>query len=147
MREYEYIVEAIDGYLTDELAGIICTENYTNKSYAHGHRRIFDQYRALHQEFVEHEAAMGDSETEKAAREEFKRQFAEKCSKMQDAFLKDIQVFCGSTSIKRYQDDYLQKYQGEKIKTVSKRVFLYPYLVAVSRKEVKEAARSNEKKI
>lgn len=147
MKEYEYIVEAIDGYLTDELAGVICAENYTDKSYAHGHRRIFDQYRALHQEFVDYEATMGDSETEKAARKEFKRRFAEKCSKMQNAFLKDIQSFCGSTSIKRYQDDYLLIYQCEKVKTVSKRVFLYPYLVEVSRKEVKEAPRSNEKKI
>lgn len=30
MKEYEYIVEALEGYLCDELTGMICSENYRN---------------------------------------------------------------------------------------------------------------------
>lgn len=147
MKEYEYIVEMIDEYLTDELIGVICTENYTNKSYAHGHRRIFDHYRMFCKEFAEQKSKMENPDTEKAVKEEFKRQCEERRLKMQDAFLRDIQVFSGNTSIKNYQDEYLHKFQEEDVKTVEKRAYLYPYLVTVSRNMIREAAQSNGKKV
>lgn len=147
MKEYEYIVEAIDEYLTDELVGVICTENYTNKSYVHGHRRIFDLYRTIHKEYEKYELESENPQMQKIAREEFNRQCREKRLKMQNAFLIDIQKFCGNVSIKDYQNEYLQKLQKEDVQTVSKRTYLYPYLVTVSRKIMKEASQSNGKKI
>lgn len=139
MKEYEYIIEALEGYLCDELTGMICSENYRNKSYGHGYRKIFAEYRKLHEDFCANKEKYTDLSQEQSVREEFQHQCELKCKNIQIRFLNDIQA-CTNADIKRSMDDYLKKLEEEEVKTTAKRICLYPYLVSVLR-----ASRKGEK--
>lgn len=144
MKEYEYIVEALEGYLSDELTGVICSENYRNKSYEHGYRKIFVEYRKLHNDFCANREKFADLSQEQAAREEFQHQCEMKCKDIQAKFLNDIQA-CTNVDIKSSMDKYLEKLEEEETKTVAKRICLYPYLVSVLR-ATRKGEKSNGKK-
>lgn len=58
--------------------------------------------------------------------------------------MNDIQA-CTNADIKSSMDDYLKKLEDEKVKTVAKRICLYPYLVSVLR-EAKKGEESDGKK-
>lgn len=132
MKEYEYIVEALEGYLCDDLTGMICSENYRNKSYEYGYRDLFSEYRKLHEDFCANRERFADLSQEQSAREELQHQCEIKRKEILDEFLKDLKV-CTSADIKGSMDDYLQKLEAEEDKTVAKRICLYPYLVSVLR--------------
>lgn len=132
MKEYEYIVEALERYLCDELTGVICSENYRNKSYEHGYRKIFLEYRRLHRDFCANREKFTDLSQEQGAIEEFQRQCEMKSKDIQVRFLQDMQV-CTDVDMKSFMDDYLKKLEDEEVKTVAKRICLYPYLVSVLR--------------
>nr|WP_304429695.1 hypothetical protein [uncultured Acetatifactor sp.] len=142
MKEYEYIIEALEGYLCDELTGVICSENYRNKSYGHGYRQIFNEYRRLHETYKSEEEIFSNRERENAAREEFRCQCNEKREDVRIRFLKDIQS-CTSIDIKSIMDDYLKRQEGEEAKTIAKRICLYPYMVSVLRKN-RSGGKSND---
>lgn len=132
MKEYEYIVEALEGYLCDELTGVICSENYRNRSYEHGYRKIFIEYRNLHKEFCANREKYTDLSHDQDVREEFRQQCEMKSKDIQTRFMKDMQA-CTDVDIKSFMDDYLKKLEEEEPKTAAKRVCLYPYLVSVLR--------------
>jgi len=132
VKEYEYVVEALEGYLCDELTGVICSENYRNKSYGHGYRHIFVEYRKLHEDFCAHEEIFADLTQEKNVKEEFQHQCEKKREDVRVRFFKDIQA-CTKVDIEGFMDNYLKKLAEEDVKTTAKRICLYPYLVAVLR--------------
>lgn len=136
MKEYEYIVGALEGYLCDELTGVICSENYRSRSYEHGYRNIFTEYRELHKNFEINKAKFTDLNLEQSVREEFQNQCQIKCKDARDRFLKDIQA-CSDVDIKSSMDRYLKKLGEEEVQTVSKRICLYPYLVSLLREKEK----------
>lgn len=144
MKEYEYIVAALEGYLCDELTGVICSENYRNKSYEHGYRKIFIEYRNLHKEFYANRDKFSDLSQEQDVREELRHQCEIKCKDIQARFLKDIQA-CTNVDLKISMDNYLKKLEEEDTKTVAKRICLYPYLVSVLR-AARKGDGSNGKK-
>ncbi len=144
MKEYEYIVEALEGYLCDELTGVICSENYRNKSYEHGYRQIFIEYRNLHKDFCANREKFTDVSKEQAVRKEFRQQCEMKSKDIQAKFLKDLQV-CTDIDIKSYMDAYLKRLEGEETRTAAKRICLYPYLVSVLRATRRGGGRYGEK--
>ena len=146
MKEYEYIVEAIDGYLCDELTSVIASENYRNRTYKHGYRKIFMQYCELHEEFQAERERFMDPVQEREAKQDFQRQCQEKREDIQIRFLKDIQA-CTSIDMKHYMIDYLKKLKDEEVETVAKRICVYPYLVSILRKSQSEGEKSNDSKV
>ena len=53
MKEYEYICAGIEHFLVDELVAVICQENLDGKTYEHGFRKLFDNYKKLRRSFIE----------------------------------------------------------------------------------------------
>ena len=145
MKEYEDIVTALEGYLCDELTGVICSENYRNKSYEHGYRNMFVEYRKLHEEFETNREKFTDRSQEQDAKEEFQHQCEMRRKDVRDRFLSDIQA-CTDVDIKGPLENYLKKLDEEETKTVAKRICLYPYLVSVLR-TTRKGEESNGKKI
>lgn len=145
VKEYEYIVEALEGYLCDELTGVICSENYRNRTYEHGYRNIFNEYRKLHEEFETNRENFTNSIQEQRVREEFRDQCRMKREDAKTRFMNDIQA-CSDVDINIFANDYLTKLEDEEDKTVAKRICLYPYLVSVLRAN-RKGEKSDGKKI
>lgn len=144
MKEYEYVIQALEEYLCDELTGVICTENYRNRSYEHGYRKLFVEYRKLHEDFEKNKERYIDTEQEQGAREEFKRQCRLKREDVFERFIKDIRS-CSEVDVNGYVEKYLEDLEKEEVQTVAKRICVYPYLVSVMR-ENKEGGMNNDKK-
>lgn len=136
MKEYEYIVEALEGYLCDQLAGVICSENYTDRSYNYGYLNIFKEYCGLHQRFCDNQEKYVDPVHGQKVREELQHEYMQRRQDIRNRFMKDVQD-CVDIKIDSYEDDYLKKLDEEEIKTVAKRICLYPYLVSVMRENRK----------
>lgn len=137
MKEYEYVVKAVEGYLCDELTALICSENYRNRSYDRGYRKLFKRYQQLRTNFEEKCRQFSDPAQETAVTEEFKRQCQENQQQVRSQFLEDIQL-CTKSDIKGAMKDYLEGLEAEEFQTVSKRICLYPYLVSVLREHEKK---------
>lgn len=144
MKEYEYIVAALEEYLCDELTGVICSENYRNKSYEHGYRQIFAEYRKLHEDYCANREKFADLTQEQSVRAEFQHQCELKREEMRIEFFKDVQA-CTDVDIKKFMDSYLSTLEQEEAKTVAKRICLYPYLVSVLRASRKGVKFNGEK--
>lgn len=137
MKEYEYIVKAVEGYLCDELTALICSENYRNRSYDIGYRKLFQRYQQLRTNFEEKREQFSDPDQETAVTEEFIRQCQENQQQVRSQFLEDIQL-CTKSDMKGAMKDYLEELEAEEFQTVAKRLCLYPYLVSILREDDKK---------
>lgn len=134
MKEYEYIMEALEGYLCDELTCIICSENYRNRSYEQGYRDLYFKYRNLHKDFENNRTNFMDPSREKSIKEAFYHQCQEERESVRNRFQKDMQV-CVDFDIDVYAKQYLNQLEEEEKRTTAKRICLYPYLVSVMREK------------
>lgn len=137
MKEYEYVVEAVEGYLCDELTALICSENYRNRSYDSGYRKLFKRYQQLRINFEKKREQFTNPLQKTAATEEFKRHCQENQQQVRSQFLEDIQP-CTQVDMKGAMRDYLEGFEAEEFQTVAKRICLYPYLVSVFREHEKK---------
>ena len=146
MKEYEYIVQAVEGYLCDELTALICSENYRNKSYDSGYRKIFERYQSLHRNFEENCEQFTNPVREAESAEEFKQRCLTFQQQVRRQFLEDI-LLCTPADIKGATEEYLKELRAEEFQTVAKRICLYPYLVSVLREHKKKEVGCHGKKI
>ena len=137
MKEYEYVVKAVEGYLCDELTALICSENYRNISYDRGYRKLFNRYQELRADFEEKREQFSNPDHETAVTEEFKCQCQKNQQEVRSQFLKDIQL-CTQADMKGEIKYYLEELEAEEFQTVAKRICLYPYLVSVFREHKKK---------
>lgn len=121
MREYEYVVGALEGYLCEQLASVICMENYENDSHPHGFRHIFDEFIQLREEYETNKIKQNDEWREQAA-------------SILDSFVEDIGRTVPKDKINASKDHYLAKLDEEEYKTLGKRIAIYPYLISEARK-------------
>lgn len=142
MKEYEYVVKVVEGYLCDELTGLICSENYRNKSYDFGYRTLFAQYRKLCKDFNKNYERFTDPAQEAAVDEEIKRLCQEKQQQVRSQILVDMQP-CTDVDMGIEMQRYLQALEEEEVQSVAKRICLYPYLVSVFREHRKKEGRSD----
>lgn len=134
MKEYEYIMEALEGYLCDELTCIICSENYRNISYEQGYRDLYLKYRKLHKDFEDNRTKFMDPSQEKSNKEEFYHQCQKERETIRNRFQKDMRT-CVDFDIDVFANQYLSRLEEEEKRTTAKRICLYPYLVSVLREK------------
>ncbi len=137
MKEYEYIVKAVEGYLCDELTCLICSENYRNKSYDSGYRTLFSNYQKLHESFIYNYKRYTDPTQEASVTKEIDYLFCKKQQQAQSQFLTDIQA-CTKIDMHCIAKHYLAVLEEEEMQTVAKRICLYPHLVSMFREQRKE---------
>lgn len=137
MKEYEYIVKVVEGYLCDELTSLICSENYRNRSYDKGYRELFMRYQQLRTDFEKNYELFTSPAREIEAAAQFKCQCQENQQQIRLQFLEDIQL-CTQANMKGAMEDYLDGLKAEEFQTVAKRICLYPYLVFVLREHKKK---------
>ena len=127
MQEYKFIIEAMDTYLCEQLASVICMENYSDKSYPHGYRRIFDQYMELRSQYTElNEKDFSVIKSEWKQRQE---QILEK-------FVEDLNLTVEHMDLETVKKHYQDQLTQEDVITLSKRVGIYPYLISEARKKL-----------
>lgn len=127
MQEYKFIIEAMDTYLCEQLASVICMENYSDKSYPHGYRRIFDQYMELRSQYT------GLNEENFS---EIKSVWKEKQKQILEKFVEDLNSTVEDLDLEAVKKHYLDQLSEEDVITLSKRVGIYPYLISEARKKL-----------
>lgn len=146
MKEYEYIVKNVEGYLCDQLTGVICSENYRLQSYDMGYMLIFKEYWSLHKNYVDNQARFQDP----ALKDEVDQELEDHCQKQRkeilERFLRDMQACAGDSGVDlaKYKDHYLEELGKEDTKTLAKRVCLYPYIVSVMREYHEEERKKSD---
>lgn len=129
MQEYKFIIDAMDTYLCEQLASVICTENYSDKSYPHGYRRIFDQFVELHDQY-------NDLSLKKKHFSEIKSAWEEKRNQILEKFVSDLNLTVDNVDLEIVAKHYLDQMSKEDVITLSKRVGIYPYLISEARKQL-----------
>ncbi len=136
MREYEYIVIAIEEFLCDNIAAIVCLENYNNCQLYGGFRKFFESYRRLHEAYQEKAESFKNSEIEE------KQKFHDECeqnrNKMLDAFIIDANFYSKNIDFKSEVDNYYSKLDEEDIITPEKRIYVHKYLLSLISNNSKE---------
>lgn len=140
MKEYEYIIKAMEGYLCHQLTGVICSENYRDRSYDIGYMTIFKEYWSLHEEYNKNRVRLEAPTLEEGAVREFEAHCQKKQEEIWKRFFTDMQACIKDTSfdLTESREYYLCELEKEDAKTLAKRVCLYPYLVSVMRRHHRE---------
>ena len=120
MQEYEFIINAIEEDLCDQLVSVICRENYDDKKYPDGFRRIFDEYGKLHEAYI--------SKSDSNLLQSYQQIWKEKQKNRLDTFIKDLKAENNDFDIDALAKKYMEELEKEDIKTTDKRVCIYPYL-------------------
>lgn len=127
MKEYEYIVGALEGYLCEQLASVICMENYENNPHPHGYRRIFDEYIELRNEF----------QNEKFEKNEFpNEEWKQKAKEILDSFVESLGNTVNDVELEDEKNKYLHKLYEEENITLGKKVGIYPYITKKARENL-----------
>lgn len=145
MKEYEYIIAALEGYLCDQLAGVICSENYRDRSYNAGYMTIFKEYWSLHEKYKNNCAQLEDPTQEKKVQDDLQVYCQKQREEICKCFLNDMQACVDDPNfdLTKSKDSYLEKLRAEDANILAKRVCLYPYLVSVMREHCKREGESD----
>lgn len=132
MKEYEFIVSAIEEVLSDRLIALICLENYGIQSQPEGYMALFDQYATLQKQYKECIIADCSDELSKERYYKFKQQWEKEREEMFDSFIRDLNADrdINAEDIAKYKDKYEEILKKEEIQTLGKRIAMYPYLVS-----------------
>lgn len=120
MKEYEFIIKAIEYYLSDQLVATICRESYEQVGRIGGFQNIFREYGKLHQIY----SLKDDKELTL-----FLEQMEEMRMERLDSFVDDLAEEKNGLDINSLKDKYINELKKEDAQTVGKRVYIYPYLV------------------
>lgn len=137
MKEYEFIVQAIENDLCDQLTGVICRENYEVKPFSAGFRRIFDEYGRLHNEY----AICSESERNTLV-ESYQKVWKNKCQERIEEFISDLREEQNAPDVEGLKNTFFNALSKEDVKTTEKKTFIYPYLVT----KMRECNSSRRKK-
>lgn len=130
MKEYEYIFAGIEEYLCDQLVSVICQENYDDKSYEHGYRRIFDEYRNLREEFIQKKERLLDPQLEEHERKELLQRCIKKRQVIQNQFVEGLAGQHKEIDVDGIRKKYLSELEKEDSQSLGKRVYIYPYIIS-----------------
>lgn len=126
MKEYEFIVSAIEEVMSDRLIALICLENYGVQSQPDGYRALFDQYGTLQEQYKECIIADCSEELSEERINEFKLKWEKEREEMFKSFIKDL----NAEAVAEYRSKYEKMLSEEEIQTLGKRIAIYPYLVS-----------------
>ena len=127
MQEYKFIIEAMDTYLCEQLASVICMENYSDKSYPYGYRRIFDQYMELRSQYTE----LNEKDFSV-----IKSEWKQKQEQILEKFVEDLNLTVEHMDLETVKKHYQDQLTQEDVITLGKRVGIYPYLISEARKKL-----------
>jgi hypothetical protein len=125
MKEYEYICAGIEHFLVDELVAVICQENLDGKTYEHGFRKLFDNYKKLRRSFIElsydgREIDSGDISNE----------LAKKRNDVLNSFIDDIDANYPSLNVRYLVEQYQTTIDSQDTINTEKRVSIFPYIIS-----------------
>ncbi len=120
MKEYEFIIKAIEGYWSDQIAATICRESYEQKTKIGGFQEMFREYGKLHELF-----SSGQESDWQLYIDSMKGKREERLN----AFIADLEIEEVGVDIGKIKSRYLEELEKEEDQTVEKRVYIYPYLV------------------
>ena len=126
MKEYEFIVAAIEEELSDRLIALICLEDYGFRSQPDGYRALFDHYGDLHKEYEECIIADCSDELSQERFLEIKRKWEAEREEMLTSFMKDL----NDDGINEHKRKYEEQLRKQEVQTLGKRIAIYPYLVS-----------------
>ena len=135
MKEYEFIVTAIEEVLSDRLIALICLENYGIKSRPDGYRTLFDRYNTLQKEFKESIIPNCGDEISDEQKEIFELQWQVEREKMLNTFMNDLlkaesNIGLNVQDIEEHKKKYEELLKDEDVQTLGKRIGIYPYLIS-----------------
>lgn len=133
MKEYEYVVIGTDEFLVDELVSVICQENFEGASYPHGFRRIFDEFRYLHEEYQKKQTVLDNPEHEDEERKQYTKACITKRDVMFKKFCQDAIANSSDKNLEIKIQEYINKLEQADIVTLEQRVLIYPYIIKTIR--------------
>lgn len=136
MKEYEYIVIAIEEFLCDNISAIVCLENYNNCQFVHGFRNFFYRYRQLHKTYQEKAELFKSKDYEKE-----KQRYLDECkqnrNEMLEAFIKDTECYL-NIDFKSIVDSYYSELEKEDVITPDKRIYIHKHIISSISKNSKK---------
>ncbi len=130
MKEYEFVVRAIEEDFCDQLMALICYENYSMKPWEGGHKRIFDSYGELY------DLIRGDED----GCLDLDGLLAECCGVWErnrddrlEKLLKDLKEERDGPEVDELKSRFFERLGEEDVQTPEKRAFIYPYLIETMR--------------
>lgn len=128
MREYEFVVKAIEEDFCDQLTALICYESYRVEPHEDGYRRLFDKYGELYNLFRD---GCTDCEDIDSLLDEYHVKWKCNCDDRLNRMLKDLKKATGVTEsdIDGFRETFLRKLDKEDVQTPEKRVYIYPFLI------------------
>ena len=111
MKEYEFIVNAIEEDLCDQLVSVICRENYEDEKHADGFRRIFDEYGKLHELYLKEE----DDIRKDGSLNTYRNKWEQKRKQRLEWFIKDLEEERNGLNVAALAAKYLERLEKEEI--------------------------------
>ena len=131
MKEYEFIVHAIEEDFCDQLTALICYESYRVEPLEDGYRRLFDKYGDLYNLFRGDEA---DSIDLDALLIEYRDIWNNNCNERLKDLLKDLKKAQDEKVVEGLKEHFVEKLNLEDVQTPEKKAFVHPYLITMIRK-------------
>lgn len=128
MKEFEFVVSAMDAFIVDQLVSVICTENYEEESYVGGFQKIFDDFRTLHEEYQKNREKL-DSPGDQTSYTEQIRAWESRRNDVRKSFLEYIKEDNPGHDIFTFVRTYEEKMKAQDITSIEMRVLLYPYMI------------------
>ena len=125
----------LEGYLCDELTGVICSENYRNNTYDLGYKNIYEEFWKLHNMYQSNISEYSDSSKDLKSKEKIRDYCENKRETLKNSFQQDL-LSCSSASkdiILGKLKEYHERLEREEDISLAKRVCEYPYGVKIHR--------------
>lgn len=138
MKEYEYIVLAIDEFMSHFVTKTICLENYYDEDYAEDFKSIFKMFCELRDEYRN---IYNQSDIKPIDIAKIKAEFRFKREEILNDFILKMESIEKTIDFKEKVKEYFNDIGKEDVETLEMQIMVYPYLISVLRKN--EESRSN----
>ncbi len=141
MKEYEYIVLAIDEIFSHMITSVICLENYKRDDLSGVFRNVFKMFNELREDYKQ---LSNDSQNvpEDILDAQLKTKCRYKREEIFDGFIKEMQNIDETIDYKKKILDFYTDLENEDVETLEMQLMVYPYLLSI----VREKEEGKEKK-
>lgn len=134
MKEYEYMIIAIDEVICHDVAGIICVENYFDCYFPNGFRKVFDLFSDFREEYKDNKEKY---QYEESLMETVK--FQRRCRELREMilakFIDELKKINLEIDYGNKVKEYLLQMDKEDIQTTDMYLRIYPLLMLLIREK------------
>lgn len=133
MKEYEFMMLAVDEIISHDIAAVICMENYKNCYLPRGFRKAFDLFCEFRMDYERNKDEMQNEEKERMTVAKLQAECRLRRQEILKGFILDLKHIDSAIDYKDEIKRYFCKMEQEDVQTMEMQLLMYPYLISLIR--------------